>query len=456
LELPWIGGFSQPSCRQVLARRSIEKRPETWGIFAFPKRPNSALYRGLLRNRNVAPPPGAATFPRCHAIARAAQFACYTTGMSALVSQNVIEQIHASGHRLVLAVTGGGSRAIADLLEVPGASASVLEAVVPYSAASLERWLGGPVDQYCSERTARAMAMAAFERARALAHNEARRLRGIGATASLATNRPKRGVHRIHVAWQSAEVTAVASCELAKGERTRGEEEQVAARLVIDSVAEACGLTTPPLLDAPLRAAVKRRTQQAQPLWTELLLGERASVATGGAPELHAAAPGVLFPGAFNPLHSGHERMAALATERYGKPVAFELSITNVDKPALDYIEIADRLQQLAERRVLLTRAPTFVEKARLVPGCVFIVGADTLQRIAAPEYYNNSEARRDRAIAAIAGQGCRFLVFGRMFAGRFVTLADLHLPAALQSLCEAVTAAQFRDDISSTKLRGS
>ena len=37
------------------------------------------------------------------------------------------------GRQLVVAVTGGGSQAIADLLTVPGASATVLEAVVPYS-----------------------------------------------------------------------------------------------------------------------------------------------------------------------------------------------------------------------------------------------------------------------------------------------------------------------------------
>ena len=62
---------------------------------------------------------------------------------------------------MVVAITGGGGRAITDLLTVPGASATVLEAVVPYSLPALEDWLGGKVDHACSERTARAMAMAA-------------------------------------------------------------------------------------------------------------------------------------------------------------------------------------------------------------------------------------------------------------------------------------------------------
>src|SRR5205823_7907670 len=86
------------------------------------------------------------------------------------VSQTLIEQIHKSGRQLVLAVTGGGSGAISALLQVPGASASVLEAIVPYAATALADWLGGRPDQYCSERTARAMAMAAVERARQLSN----------------------------------------------------------------------------------------------------------------------------------------------------------------------------------------------------------------------------------------------------------------------------------------------
>ena len=76
----------------------------------------------------------------------------------------MIERIHQSAKQLVLSITGGGSGAIAALLEVPGGSATVLEARVPYAQAALEEWLGGPVDQACSEPTARAMAMAAFVR----------------------------------------------------------------------------------------------------------------------------------------------------------------------------------------------------------------------------------------------------------------------------------------------------
>src|SRR4051812_4177407 len=58
-------------------------------------------------------------------------------------TRSLIERIHASGRPLVLAVTGGGSGCISALLQVPGASATVLEAVVPYAATALQQWLGG-------------------------------------------------------------------------------------------------------------------------------------------------------------------------------------------------------------------------------------------------------------------------------------------------------------------------
>lgn len=47
--------------------------------------------------------------------------------------------IHDSPTRVVLGISGGGSRAITDLLEVPGASRTVLDAAVPYSERALVR-----------------------------------------------------------------------------------------------------------------------------------------------------------------------------------------------------------------------------------------------------------------------------------------------------------------------------
>jgi nicotinamide mononucleotide (NMN) deamidase PncC len=362
----------------------------------------------------------------------------------------LIEQVHASGKQFVVAITGGGSGAISDLLEVPGGSASVLEAIVPYSARALEHWLGGPPDQYCSERTARAIAMAAFERARQLSDADPYTLLGIGATASLVSNRPKRGPHRVHVAWQTADTTATVSYEFDKGVRTRYEEEAAATTIIVDAIADACGVTgrTPPEYDG--RQLIYRK-EFASRGWSELLLGQRMAVAFSS--EELPPVPKVLFPGAFNPIHSAHKQMAEIAAKKLGNPVVFELSITNVDKPPLDFRELADRLKHIGP--TLVTRAPRFVDKAKLAPGCTFVVGADTLTRLGDAKYYDGSCTERDAAITAIGDAACRFLVFGRAMNGNFRSLSDVTIPDSLRVLCTEVSEAEFRDDTSSTALRG-
>jgi hypothetical protein len=163
-----------------------------------------------------------------------------------MADDSLIREFHQSGWRTVIAATGGGATAIGDLLRVPGGSRSVLECVAPYSAAALCEWIGGKPDQFCSEATAQAMAMAAFERARRLdsesGDSEPIKLVGIGCTSSLASDRPKRGPHRVYVASQTAEATASYALELTKGARTRREEEQVCAALILKALAEAVGV----------------------------------------------------------------------------------------------------------------------------------------------------------------------------------------------------------------------
>lgn len=371
--------------------------------------------------------------------------------VSAMNQQQLVEKIHTTVRPLVLSITGGGSGAISSLLEVPGASATVLEAVVPYASRALEQWLGGTPDNYCSERTVRAMAMAAFQRARDLSDADPHTLLGIGATASLISNRPKRSPHRIHVAWQSANTTSVVSCELPKGARTRAEEENVATQLILAEVAAACGLQHELPFDRDL--TLVRNEQRAPKSWTNLLLGEQLSIQI--PPSETSGAPIAVFPGAFNPIHSAHQRMAAIAARKLACPVTFELSIANVDKPPLDFIEIAGRVQQFAGERLLLTRAPHFTDKSLLAPGCTFVVGADTVIRIGDPKYYGGGFAERDAAITKLAAAGCRFLVFGRSVQGQFQSLTDTDIPAALRAICDEVPESDFREDISSTELRG-
>ncbi len=147
--------------------------------------------------------------------------------------------------------------------------------------------------------------------------------------------------------------------------------------------------------------------------------------------------------------------MAQIAAESLKRPVAIEISILNVDKPPLDYFEINRRLSQFPpEQPVILSRAATFDEKSRLFPGATFIVGSDTLRRIALPGYYAGDKAACFSALQRIANRGCKFLVFGRDMGTGFVRLADLDLPDILRNISREVPPEVFREDISSTSLR--
>ena len=316
-------------------------------------------------------------------------------------------------------------------------------------------WLGGPPDQACAPQTARAMAMAAFLRARRL-EPEYGSVAGVACTAGLATDRPKQGSHRAHVAFQTASTTATRSLVLQKGRRSRAEEERLVARLLLNTLAEAAEMNAALDLDLSEHEEIERSTVTAPRPWQDLLLGRCDAVPHGGpAPAAEVDAPRAILPGAFNPVHVGHRRMMEIGEEVLGSAVEAEISILNVDKPPLDYHELDWRTGQFDPASVIwLTRLATFEEKSRRFPKATFLVGVDTLERIADARYYGNDPSACRAALGRIARRGCRFLVFGRSGDTRFVGLADLDLPHELASICREVPARRFREDVSSTDIR--
>jgi hypothetical protein len=364
-----------------------------------------------------------------------------------------IQAIHAAPPMVVIEFAGAGSQALAWLHGVAGSSRTILEATDRYASASLINLLGFEPAQFTSPQVARAMATKAYIRARQLAPDTP--VAGIGSTATIVTDRAKRGDHRCCVAVCDAHGVTSYALTLAKGLRTRQQEENLVSLLILRAVADVCGVNDLPI---PTLVGEEALAEYFEPidLLARLLAQEVDWVAiapdsrmTTGETLSHIA----VLPGAFNPLHDGHQRLAGVAAKILGQEVYFELSLVNADKASISLEDARRRVAQFAGiGTVMLTRAPLFSQKAQLFPHSVFILGIDTVERLINPRFYHNDPAEMQASLKMLRTAGCRFLVAGRLRGNHFLTLQDLELPNGYRELFEEIP--DFRVDISSTAIR--
>ena len=375
----------------------------------------------------------------------------------------------AHAHHVVIYCVGGGSQAAGLLLGQPGGSAWLREIRIPYSKESQADTLQ-PFDPFAhgfvSQATAIAMADAAYRRALemgsrstdALAFLASTHVLGLGLTASLSTARGKRGEDRVHIATRSSRGDARVQTAVLSG--TREDEERATCDLLLHALAAAI------LPDAAVASDAQPWPQPPAPLLSAAGLAPLREASTSALLRLpngrllrEPPFRGVVFPGSFNPLHHGHEALADLVARRFpALPLAFELSMVNADKPALTDEEIEHRVGGFT-RPVFITRAPLFVDKARLFPGCHFVLGADTAVRLVDAKYYAAGELLGVMA-ELVWGLGVKFVVSGRLdpktkefFIAREQVRAAL--PASMVDRGFVfLDEADFRVDVSSTELR--
>ena len=359
---------------------------------------------------------------------------------------NTINQIHNSSYRFVIVSSGGGTNAISEILKVPGASTSVLEAYVPYAKESLDYYLLKQPDHYCSMDTTLSMAAKAYSAAKKIdPTNHPKNLLGIAVTASLATNYPKKGEHKFFIAIQTHKYSKSFAYSFVKGELSRESEEEVVTNYVIKSLAEACNIKTELLSETK---SLKIKTVLAKKNWIKLVGNEiNFDASSSRIPEL-------IFPGSFNPFHSGHNEMSKLAQSKTGLGLVYEICIQNADKPPLSYHEIERTLSQFdGHQDWVLTKAGKFSDKAALFPNSVFIIGADTLARILDEKFYLNRKDMMDQ-LDLFNSHNINFLVFGRKIKSHFIDLESVEIPGHIKSRFTGFGEEVFRDDISSTFLR--
>ena len=370
--------------------------------------------------------------------------------------KNIVQNIHDSSHMAVVCVTGGGNLLMPWLLSVAGASRTVLESVVPYSSSALVDFLSSTPDQFVSLEAAKKMAKAAYARAIFLREG-GEPVIGVGCTATIATDRLKKGDHKCHIVVCDATQSRMYSLKFEKGLRDRSGEDDIVSKLILRAICDLLELSCSPHINLGVNEVVLLDQTTYDVPFDALLSGHINSVSVSNG-ELIPDNPikGAVLSGSFNPLHEGHKDLLNVASNLTGLTVQFEMSVTNVDKPTLTKKEISRRLDQFSDyATVILTRAPTFHEKSMIMPGSTFVVGLDTAERIIDVRYYDGEYNLMRTAFETIRNQGSRFLVAGRLAENRFKILSDLSLASEFSDLFSSIPESEFRIDISSSNIRG-
>ncbi|MDM8527326.1 hypothetical protein QUF58_03865 [Anaerolineales bacterium HSG24] len=372
--------------------------------------------------------------------------------------------IHTTPHQLVFEFAGAGSQALTWLHSVGGSSRTVLEATDRYAPASLADLIGFRPTQFSSAEVATIMATKAFLRGSNLSPlsvDAPRPIIGVGCTATIATDRTKRGNHRAYIAIFEADQISSYELTMEKGERTREQEETLVSQLLIWAMAKTCNVVDNPSIESfQLKLGKETLTEQVSPhnLLNYFMTENISWLLVTPTGEMYTAPtlPDIsLLSGSFNPLHNGHRHLAQAVQEMTGQPVYFELSLVNAEKQSIEVHESTRRLAQFADfAPLLLTQSPLFNQKATIFPQSNFIIGVDTAIRILQPQFYSHDPIQMDVAFETIRQAECRFFVAGRFHQGRFLSWSEVTCPPKFADLFVEIPASCFRLDISSTQIR--
>ncbi len=383
--------------------------------------------------------------------------------MFVIVDQDaLVDHLHTLPTRAVIITTGGGTEIFKILLHRGGGSATLISGLIPYNEEDTIELLGYKPDKLVSEETTRALAMVAFQKALPRRSHIDDPVIGL-ATSSILQRTPTEREgreHYIYAALQTATQTISLTLQLTPDPAStpvliRQQEETLNANVLLNLLARGSN-SKYRVAQEHAQAHTTVNQSALDPIIADLLLGKRKALAfdcNGDTITVVPDAPQsdqIIFPGSFNPFHDAHRYMEETISKQQSQPVSYEISLVNVDKPNLDLITITERLRQFrSNKRVWITTAPTFVEKAKLFPHSTFIIGYDTATRICDTKYAGSLE----QVFNQFKFNNTKFIVFPREIDTILHDKID-QLPQEFTQFCTMTTTKPEYINLSSTDIR--